>query len=162
MELAIISAMAENRVIGKDNKLPWHLPDEWAYFKRVTDGKPFLMGRKSYTSEDGLYSSVRNVVLSTSESLELRPHTEQARSLEEALDILQNEDLVFVLGGVGLYESLLPQARWLYLTVVHASFEGDVYFPAIEWDRWQLVEEIYHPVDHEHAYAFTMQRFRAI
>ncbi len=157
--LSIIVAMSENRCIGQNNHLPWKLPDEWAYFKQVTDGAPFLMGRRSYESPDGLYSSYRNVVLSKQESLHLTGPTEHAQSLDEAFDLLANEKEIFVLGGVAVFEELLPDVQKLYLSIVHTIIEGDVYFPEINWEEWQLSQHIFHEADAEHAYAFSMNQY---
>ncbi|TDB64138.1 dihydrofolate reductase [Arundinibacter roseus] len=157
--VSIIVAMSENRCIGQNNHLPWRLPDEWAYFKQVTDGAPFLMGRRSYESPDGLYSSYRNVVLSKRKSLKLTGPTEQAQSLDEAFDLLANEKEIFVLGGVAVFEELLPHVQKLYLSIVHTVIEGDVYFPEINWEDWQLTQHIFHEADAEHSYAFSMNQY---
>lgn len=159
MELAISVAMSENRCIGRDNRLPWNLPDEWAYFQSVTYGKPFLMGRKSYESADGLYSTYRTIVISRRENLPLPPAYEHARSLSEALTMVANEEEVFVMGGVSIFEELLPRVHKLYLTWVHAHIEGDVYFPEFDLTEWELVYSQYHPTDDRHAYAFTMNQY---
>ncbi len=158
--LSIIVAMSENRCIGKGGHLPWNLPDEWVYFKKITDGKPFLMGRKSYESPDGLYSSYRNVVVSTRDSLTLdHQPAEQARSLAEALSVLANEAQVLVLGGVSLFEKMLPRVDKLYLSIIHADIEGDVFFPKVDFSEWKLMYSQYHPADARHDYAFSMNQY---
>ena len=158
--LIVIAAMSENRCVGQDGHLPWKLPDEWAYFKKTTHGKPFLIGRKSYESPDGLYSSYRNVVVSTRDDLALAHQpAEQAPSLNEALAMLAGEDEVFILGGVTIFEAMLPRADKLYLTIVHATIEGDAYFPEIDWADWQEVYSKYHETDARHEYAFTVKRY---
>lgn len=160
MQLAISVALSENRCIGRDNRLPWHLPDEWAYFRHISQGKPFLMGRKSYESPDGLYSSYRNVVLSTRSDLPLdHQPAQQARSLHEAMALLADEDEVLVLGGVSLFEELLPRVVKLYLSMIHADIEGDVFFPEIDFSKWKLVYSEFHPTDEHHAYAFSMNQY---
>lgn len=160
MELAIIVAMSENRCIGRNNCLPWHLPDEWANFRRIAEGKPFLMGRKSYESPDGLYSDYRNIVLSRHPNLPL-PHqpAELASSLDDALAELADEKQVLILGGVSLFEELLPKTDKLYLSVIHAHIAGDVFFPEVDFSEWTLVESRYHSVDDLHAYAFSMNHY---
>ncbi|HEV7348808.1 dihydrofolate reductase [Telluribacter sp.] len=159
MQLSIIVAMSENRTIGRDNRLPWNLPDEWANFKKVTEGKPFLMGRKSFESQDGLYSSYRTLVLSSQPDLDLPENVEQARSLGEAFDLLREEEEVFILGGESLFEKLLPQTHKLYLTIVHAHIQGDTFFPEINWPDWHLVQSERHEADADHAYAFSMNQY---
>ena len=158
--LIIIAAMSENRCVGQGDHLPWKLPDEWEYFKKTTEGKPFLMGRKSYQAPDGLYSSYRNVVVSSHDKLALdHQPAEQALNLDEALAMLAEEDEVFVLGGVSIFKEMLPRVDKLYLTIVHATIQGDAYFPEIEWTDWQEVYSVRHEADERHKYAFSMKRF---
>ncbi|MPR33310.1 dihydrofolate reductase [Salmonirosea aquatica] len=160
LTLSIIVAMSENRCIGQDNRLPWNLPDEWAYFGRISEGKPFLMGRKSYESPDGLYSDYRNIVLSHTPNLPLpHPPAELAHSLNGALDLLAAEEEVLVLGGVSLFEELLPKIDKLYLSIIHAHIEGDVFFPEVDFSDWMLLHSDYHPADARHAYAFSMNQY---
>jgi dihydrofolate reductase len=159
MILSLIAAMSENRVIGHHNRLPWNLPDEWSNFKKITQGKPFLMGRKSYESGDGLFSDYRNVVLSTQPQLLLPKGFEQARDLPGALALLQHESEVFVLGGAEIFEELLPRAHRLYLSIVHAQLEGDAFFPEIPWADWTLTQSVRHEADEHHAYAFSMNQY---
>lgn len=159
-KLSIIAAMSENRCIGRDNHLPWKLPDEWANFKKVTEGKPFLMGRKSYQASDALYSPHRNVVVSSHEHLSLdHQPAEHARSLNEALALLAPEEEVLVLGGASLFKELLPSVDKLYLSIIHAHIEGDAFFPEINFLEWTLTESLYHPTDDRHAYAFSMNQY---
>jgi dihydrofolate reductase len=160
MELALSAAMSENRCIGRDNHLPWNLPDEWANFRRISEGKAFLMGRKSYESPDGLYSDYRNVVLSRHPNLPL-PHqpAELASSLDEALAALAHEDQVLILGGVSIFEELLPRTDRLYLSIIHAHIEGDVFFPEVDFSEWTRIESIDHPADDHHAYPFSMNQY---
>ena len=156
--LYIIAAMSENRVIGVNNHLPWHLPDEWAHFKEVTYGKPFLTGRKSYEAPDALHSSYRNVVL-TRKSGNTSSDVEYADDLSGALALLHEENEVFILGGASVFEQALPIVEKLYLTVVHAHLEGDAFFPAINPHDWELVSSEYHGVDPDHAFAFSMNLY---
>lgn len=161
MPLAIIVAMSENRCIGRNNHLPWELPDEWKYFRSVTAGKPFLMGRKSYESLDGLYSDYRNIIISHQKNLDLSPHppAEQAHSLEEALTMVADEEEVFVLGGVKVFEELLPRVQRLYLSIIHAHIDGDVYFPEVDLSKWQLIYSQFHATDTRHEYSFSMNQY---
>lgn len=157
--IAAIAAMSENRVIGKDNKLPWKLPDDWKNFRRVTAGKPFIMGRKSFQAEDALVSNYRNVIITSRESLETPANTQIAGSPKAALRLLEDEPEVFILGGGSIFEQLMPSINYLYLTIVHDTFEGDAYFPEIDWDRWRLVRSVHHQVDEQHAYPFSLNEY---
>ncbi|WP_149241828.1 dihydrofolate reductase [Dyadobacter sp. 32] len=157
-DLYIIAAMSENRVIGNDSHLPWHLPDEWENFKKITNGKPFLMGRKSYEAPDALHSSYRNVVLTkTANSSGAR--LEYAIDLNEGLALLHDENEVFILGGASVFEQTLPLVDKLYLTVVHTHLEGDAFFPAISLHDWELISSEYHGIDANHAFAFSMNLY---
>ena len=151
--------MSENHVIGVNNSLPWHLPDEWKHFRKVTDGKPFLMGRKSYEAPDALHSSYRNVVLSEHPAPDNSDNIEYATDLESALALLHGENEVFILGGASVFLQALPLVEKLFLTIVHAHIEGDAYFPAVSLADWELVSSEYHSVDDEHAYSFSMNLY---
>ncbi|GLU54030.1 dihydrofolate reductase [Dyadobacter frigoris] len=157
--LYIIAAMSENQVIGLDNRLPWHLPDEWAHFRKVTDGKAFIQGRKSFEAADALHSSYKNVVLSRNQNLEKSEKTERASDLNEGIALLKDENEVFVLGGASVFEQALPLAEKLYLTIVHTTVEGDAYFPKLDWDEWELISSEFHQRDERHKYAFSMNLY---
>lgn len=157
--IAAIAAMSENRVIGLDNKLPWTLPDDWANFRRVTAGKPFIMGRKSFQAEDALISDYRNVVITTQEALNVPGHTRIANSPEAALEQLREEPEIFILGGATIFEQMMPWINYLYLTIVHHTFEGDAFFPEINWDNWTLTRSVYHDTDERHAYTFSLNEY---
>jgi len=157
--LYIIAAMSENHVIGQDNRLPWHLPDEWEHFRKVTDGKAFLTGRKSFEAPDALHSSYRNVVLTTHPHPEKQADTEYAEDLNSGIALLKDENEVFVLGGASVFEQALPLVEKLYLTIVHTTVEGDAFFPKLSWDEWELVSSEYHEIDVRHQYAFSMNLY---
>lgn len=157
--LYIIAAMSENHVIGQDNRLPWHLPDEWKHFRKVTDGKAFLTGRKSFEAPDALHSSYRNVVLTRNKNLDKSADTELADDLHEGIALLKDENEVFVLGGASVFEQALPLVERLYLTIVHTTVDGDAFFPNVNWDEWELISSDYHETDEHHAYAFSMNLY---
>jgi dihydrofolate reductase len=125
VKLALIAAIARNRVIGRGGTLPWHLPDDLKRFKRLTTGHAVLMGRATYDSIGGPLPNRRNVVLTSRpvDGVECYP------SLEGALTALAALDRVFVIGGGMLYARLLEQADELYLTLLHQEVEGDTFFP---------------------------------
>lgn len=128
MKLAIIAAVARNRVIGKEGRLPWHLPDDLKRFKRLTTGHAVLMGRKTWESLRKPLSGRRNVVVSSAAVHGVEWHANVA----EALAALAGEGRVFVIGGGALYTQLLERADELYLTLVYRTVEGDVSFPPYE------------------------------
>jgi len=157
--LSIIAAMGRNRVIGKDEKLPWDLPDDLKNFHRVTEGKPFIMGKQSYLSEDRLLSSHRNIILSRKQDFELCGNCEGATSLEEALKMTENENEIFILGGGKVFQMSLPLADRLYLTLVETDMDGDTYFPEIDWDQWKETESHFHPQDDRNSHAFYLKEY---
>lgn len=157
--LYIIAAMSENQVIGQNNQLPWHLPDEWEHFRKVTGGKAFIQGRKSYEAADALHSSHKNIVLSRSRNLENTDKTQYASDLQAGIALLHDENEVFVLGGASVFEQALPFMEKLYLTIVHTTIEGDAYFPKINWKEWELISSEFHPTDERHKYAFSMNLY---
>jgi dihydrofolate reductase len=128
VRLALIAAIARNRVIGRAGALPWHIPEDLRRFKRLTTGRTVLMGRKTYASIGGPLPHRRNVVISS----EVLPGVESYRHLEPALAAVENDEQVFVIGGGRLYEALLDRADELFLTLLDDDVEGDTFFPPFE------------------------------
>jgi len=183
IRLSSIVAMSENRVIGVDNTLPWHIPEDLKHFKRVTMGKPIIMGRKSYESLGKPLPGRANIVVSRSlQSLDMQPtthftamesvarddlnqQTEEGpflySSIEEAINaarqVAQDKGLdeVFITGGGKIYEQTLADTQRLYLTLVHKDIEGDTYFPAFDWDEWSIISEEKHDGSSNDGPAFT-------
>jgi len=144
MRLAIIVAQAENRVIGTNNKLPWHLPEDLRYFKQVTMSKPIIMGRKTYESIGRPLPGRTNIVISRQsdyapDGVRVVASLEVAMELAESISVIDGAEEVMVIGGAQIYEQALAVADRLYLTQVHASVEGDAWFPAIAKDQWREV-----------------------
>jgi dihydrofolate reductase len=157
MRLSIIAAMAANRVIGRDNRLPWHLPADLKHFRRLTIGKPILMGRKTWESLGRPLPERTNIVVTRAADY-AAPGCVVVHSLEAALRAAAHHPEVMVIGGAELYRQVLPQARRIYLTEVHAGFEGDAYFPELEQGAWREVERVDHEPDarNTHAYSFVV------
>jgi dihydrofolate reductase len=137
LEIVLIAAVAEeNRVIGKDKDLPWHIPEDLKHFKRLTTGHPLLMGRKTFESIvhqfGGPLPDRRTVVLTSKGELPEYPEVEAYASIDAALEALEGEDTVFIGGGEAVYEQFLPRADRLELTLVEGNYEGDTYFPEYE------------------------------
>ena len=150
LPLCMIAALAQNRVIGRDNQLPWHLPADLKHFKALTLGKPIIMGRKTWDSLGRPLPGRLNLVVSRQPSLQLEG-AEVFASLTEALvraDAWAREQGVselMLIGGAQLYELGLAQADRLYLTRVAVSPEGDAYFPEVSDADWQRTSAIEHP-----------------
>lgn len=155
MTVSLILAMADNRVIGRDNELPWHLPADLRRFKKLTVGHAIVMGRRTWESIGRPLPRRRSIVVSRDPSYRA-PGAEVAGSLEEALDLAADDDEVFVIGGAAVFAAALPRADRLYLTRVHAEVPGDVRCPPLG-GGWQLVEEERHEADERHVYPFTFQ-----
>lgn len=142
MRIALIWAMARNGVIGRDNKLPWYLPEDLKYFKRVTTGKPVIMGRKTYDSIGRPLPNRTNIVVTRDASLTL-PGVKVVTSLDDALELARAESVisdveeVIVMGGAEIYAQALSHADRLYVTLVHAEVEGDAVFPPIDLEEYQ-------------------------
>ncbi|MDJ0881406.1 MAG: type 3 dihydrofolate reductase [Gammaproteobacteria bacterium] len=144
--LSIISAMDENRLIGNKNTLPWHLPADLAFFKRTTLNKPILMGRKTYESIGRPLPGRRNIIITRNTGYE-QSGCEIVASIDEALVMVNDQPEVMLIGGASLYEQTINQATRLYITQIHAQFEGDAWFPEIDPIRWQEVWREAHQAD---------------
>lgn len=138
--ISIIVAVAENRVIGKDNQLIWHISEDLKRFKRLTEHHTVVMGRKTYLSLPFRpLKNRRNIVIST--TVNEIEGVEVVSSIDEAFSLCQGEEEVFVMGGASIYEQTLVMADRIYLTVVCKAFEGDVYFPEIPRSEWTTIEK---------------------
>ncbi|MDF2153229.1 type 3 dihydrofolate reductase [Vibrio sp. CAU 1672] len=130
MIISMIAAMADNRIIGKNNQMPWHLPADFAWFKRCTMGKPVVMGRKTYQSIGRPLPGRVNIVISRDASLSIEGVT-TVTSIEQALEAAGDAEEVMIIGGGAVYAACLPMADRLYITDIDAQVEGDTQFP--EW-----------------------------
>lgn len=151
LTVALIVAVAENGVIGRDGGMAWHYPADLRHFKETTMGHPVIMGRVTYESiVEGLGHPLpgRTSVVLTSQDREYPEDVVAVDSIENALEVAR-EDLavrdrddatVFVAGGGSVYEQFLPVADRLYWTEIHETYEGDTYFPEVDWDDWSAVE----------------------
>mgnify|MGYP001550207048 CR=1 FL=1 len=159
--ISLIVAVSENNVIGRDNDLPWHLPDDMKFFREKTRGHPIILGRKNYESIGRPLPGRRNIVVSRDSSLKIEG-CEVVGSVEEAMELASEgeADEVFVIGGGQIYKQAFKLADRIYLTRVHAEIEGDVFFPEIDPEEWELVSQKDHEVDEQHAYGFTFEEYR--
>ena len=132
MIISMIAAMADNRVIGKDNQMPWHLPADFAWFKRSTMGKPIVMGRKTYDSIGRPLPGRLNIVVSRDETLKIEGVT-TATSVEQALELVGDVEEVMIIGGGSIYAHCLPKVDKLYLTHIDLAVDGDTQFP--DWGK---------------------------
>lgn len=154
MKLALIVATDKNRLIGKNNDLPWYLSADLRYFRNVTMGKPIIMGKNTHESIGRPLPGRQNIVVTNNQSYQARGCT-VVYSIGEALQMVANVDEAVVMGGASLYAQLLPRADTLYLTLVDAELEGDAWFP--EWclDDWQQISREDHVKDDKNEYPYS-------
>ncbi len=152
--ISLIVAMAKNRIIGKDNKMPWHLPADLAHFKKITLGKPVIMGRKTFQSIGKPLPGRQNIVVSQSLNY-VSDGIDVTQSLEDAIVIAGNVAEIIIIGGGNIYRQMLPRAQRLYLTYIDAEIEGDTQFPQYEHLGWEKSQEEQHAADEKNVYAYS-------
>lgn len=153
MIISAIVAMSENRVIGINNQLPWHLPADFQYFKKITMGKPIIMGRKTFESIGKVLPGRLNIIVTRDQNY----HAENARvthSLQDALSLADQNEMM-VIGGAQLFKEALPKIHRLYLTLVHAHIEGDSFFPEINSQDWKEISREDHVKDEKNRYDYS-------
>ncbi len=161
MRISLIVAASENNVIGNNNAIPWHLPDDLKYFRTTTEGHPVIMGRKNY---DSILKALgkplpnrRNIIVTRDQTYSA-PGCEVASSLDEAIMFARKDndrEKIFIIGGGEIYAQAMELSNEILMTRVHATIDGDVYFPAIDETVWEETKRTEHPADGKHAYAFS-------
>ncbi|MCQ8886517.1 type 3 dihydrofolate reductase [Pseudoalteromonas agarivorans] len=154
MIISMIAAMANNRVIGLDNKMPWHLPADLQHFKKVTTGKPVVMGRKTFESIGRPLPGRRNIII-TRNSQYSAQGIETVTTPEAALELVKAEEEVMIIGGGNIYQQFLPSADRLYLTFIDLEVEGDTQFPDYKAvATWENVDEQANKPDEKNQYSY--------
>ncbi|MDP9740555.1 UNVERIFIED_ORG: dihydrofolate reductase [Bacillus sp. B2I3] len=150
--ISLIVAMDQNRVIGKNNKLPWHLPADLQYFKKVTMGHPIVMGRKTFESIGRVLPGRENVIVTRNQEF-------KAEGCVVLHDIAQikmfadnHEEEVFVIGGAEIFKEILPFTDRLYITEIHETFEGDTFFPEIDENEWDEISSLPGNIDEKNRF----------
>ena len=146
MTLSAIVAMDNNRLIGKNDQLPWHLPADLRYFKQTTMGKPVIMGRKTYESIGKPLPGRDNIILTQQIDYQA-PHCLVVHRLADALalPVIQQAEESFIIGGVHVYQSALAFCDRLYITFINGEFDGDMFFPDVDLSQWNEVSrEVFH------------------
>ena len=154
MTLSIVVAMARNRVIGRDNDLPWRLPEDLKRFKALTMGKPMVMGRKTFESIGRPLPGRTTIVVSRQAGLQI-PGCVVVDSIDAAIRAADGAPEIMLVGGAQLYSEALPRVNRIYLTRIHADVEGDTLFPLLDPTEWRETVVGTHAADERHAYAFT-------
>jgi len=141
MKITLVAAIASNNVIGKENSLPWNIPEDLKRFKQMTSGHTILMGRKTFDSIGRPLPNRQNIVMTKDENFK-KEGIKVINDFDEALELIKesNED-IFVIGGSKIYELFEPVANSLAITRILKDFEGDAFFPDINWDLWQIEKE---------------------
>lgn len=154
----MIAALAHQRVIGQDQQMPWHLPADFAFFKKTTIGSPILMGRKTYESIGHPLPHRLNLVMTRNATLQISG-CEVVSSLAQAMHCIDKKipqaDELFITGGAHLYHQFLDQADRLYLTLIEATLDGDTFFPDYQQYQWEEVNETVHFPDDKNNYKMT-------
>ncbi len=154
--------MSENRVIGKNNRLPWDLPADHEHFRNITAGKPFIMGRNSYEAPDRFISDKKTIILSTGKVDDLCANCLVENDLSKAIDRVSGEEEIFILGGQQVFEQSFPLANYIYLTIIHAYFEGDAFFPEFDHMQWKIQKKDFHHKDKDNPYDYTFLEYSRI
>jgi len=157
MEKIVIAAMAINRIIGRNNALPWHIPEELRLFKKTTMGCPMVMGRKTFESFPAPLPGRRHIVLSRNNDNYFEGG-ERAESFEKAFAMCSSAEKIFIIGGAEIFRQSLQFATKILLTVLEREVEGDVSFPEIPRDEFREVSRAHHPDGSEPFTVFTYKR----
>ena len=158
--IASIFAMSENRVIGRDTQLPWHLPADLKYFKVVTTGHPIIMGRKTFESI-GKPLPNRTSIIITRQPGYTQPGCLVVNNVPAAIAAAQKVDeTIFIIGGAAILQQALPYIDTMYLTLIHEVFAGDTFYPEIDPTEWREVSRENHVPDEKNAYAYSFIRLQ--
>lgn len=162
--IILVAAMSRNWVIGYQNQLPWHMPADLHYFKKTTQGKTVIMGRKTFDSIGKRpLPNRRNIVISHQIPLEQPANYEWANTLESALYRAQHYDSdIMIIGGQTIYEQALPLSTDIYITIIDVDVLGDTFFPRWEPEQWAEIERLEHKADEENPYDYVFLKLRRI
>ncbi|WP_458122197.1 dihydrofolate reductase [Paenibacillus sp. Z6-24] len=162
MTITLIWAQARQGVIGKDNDMPWKLPRDMAYFKQETQQKTIVMGRKTWNSFGSKpLPNRRNIILTRDTAFEAA-QAEVVHSVEEALRLAGAEEELMIIGGSQIYKEFLSHADRLLVTRIENDFEGDTYFPEVDWSAWELVNTIPGVRDEKNDYDYRFEEYRRV
>ena len=152
----MIAAVAENRVIGNKNTIPWHLPADFKYFKETTLGKTIVMGLNTFNSIGGKpLPGRKHIILNNDPSFIAPQDCQVAHSIEEVVQMIKDLPEAMICGGASVYKQFLPLAQKLYITEVHAKPEGDTYFPEINMQEWKEVKRTDYKADEKNKYDYS-------
>ncbi|WP_059170875.1 dihydrofolate reductase [Bacillus sp. FJAT-27445] len=155
--ISFIWAMDRNRVIGKENKLPWHIPEDLKFFKSSTMGHPIAMGRKTFVSIGRPLPGRENIIITRNKEYSNDGCT-VLHSIEEFVEYCrENEEEYFVIGGAEIFKEMFPYADKLYITLIHVEFEGDTFFPEFDLEEWELLSSEKGPRNEKNPYDYEFR-----
>jgi dihydrofolate reductase len=156
--LSLLVAADENNLIGNQNKLPWHLPDDLKYFKNLTWAMPVIMGRKTFESVGKVLPGRQNIVITRNTGWKFEG-ADVVHTIDEAIDLAKKRAVleIFIIGGAEIFKTSMDLANRIYMTRIHHVFEGDVYFPVIATDEWKLTKEVFRQKDEKNLYDHSFQ-----
>lgn len=158
--ISIIVAIGNNNVIGNKNSLPWHLPADLEYFKKMTLGKTIVMGLKTFESVGGKpLPGRKTIILNNDDSYKAPEGCEVAKSIKELLKMIEDEKELMIAGGSSVYKQFLPLADKLYITFIHDDFDGDTFFPNFDIEEWKEVKRIDNKADNRNPYDYSFVVF---
>lgn len=157
MPISIIVAMDKNKLIGKNNQLPWRLPADLAFFKKVTINNTVIMGRNTYESIGKPLTDRRNIIISTNKNLKIKG-CEVFNNIEDALDASKTKE-VFIIGGAKIWQQTIDKADKLYITKIEHTFTGDTYFPKYDENNWQEISSESHKKDEKNPHEYHFKTF---
>lgn len=159
--LAAIWAQDSNGLIGKESKLPWHLPDDLAFFKSTTENNTIVMGRTTFEGMNKRPLPNRQTIVLTSDTTYQAEGVLVFHSKEEVLNYEKEfEGITFITGGSNVYQQFLEECSVLYRTVIHAEFEGDAYFPTVNWDEWTMINISEGLVDEKNPFKHSFETYQ--
>lgn len=157
-QLCLVAAMDQNRLIGSENRLPWRLPADLAFFKRTTMGKPIVMGRKTFESIGKALPGRRNIVISRNPQFSA-DGCDVVNGVDSALAICEGDEEVMLIGGATLYEQTIDRATTMYITEIHHVFNGDTWFPEFGREEWRVAERQDFDADEHNPHAYSFVKF---
>lgn len=163
MVISHLVAASENNVIGVKNQIPWHLPNDFKFFKNKSWGMPVIMGRNTYESLEKPLPGRINIVL-TSKNDWQREGVTIAHNMDQAIDMACQSDCneIFIIGGGEIFAQSMDIVTRIYLTLVHVTLDGDTFYPSFDKSKWQLISEDPHPADEKHNFAYTFQLWEPV
>jgi dihydrofolate reductase len=161
MNITLIAAMSENRVIGKDNQLIWHFPEDLKHFKKQTSGHHVIMGRKTFESVGRPLPKRVNIIITRQTDYSAEGCL-IAHSLEEAIALVENDEQPFIVGGAEIYKQALNLANSIELTVIHGEYEGDSFFPEFDKSIWKLARGEKKEADAKHIHPYDFLSYKKL